>query len=400
MLVRGHDAFTYVAMHSTDVWGTLLNSPKQIPTVLGEGLVIEPFAFPKSQELGNVGAVSVIDQGRQFVRGEFTVYPQYNAQWFWMLIANAMGGMERRIVQEVVNGAAGAWSGITTHLFCPQSYSQTATGSASGIAEGLTMWVAKSGGDSSGKLDYFQGVTVTGFTWNQPEEDRATVTFRIIAKAPTTVTYSSTVSWAAGHNVKVLDFSRTPGATVPSMCKAGATLTDLNIRSFSLTLDGNYEFAPAPAQTPDTVAMPGHVAGWTVTGEITSLIEQSLGDANKPYKEYVDGTASEFRCRYVSENMTGSTPTDVGYAIDIHCPSITWTAAEAVISTGGAPATRFSFEGVRGAASPNAATAQTSPETYNVPLVLQTQVTPTDDGNATFLTDIHGGNDVPAELKS
>lgn len=398
VLIRGHDAHVGMRIEPEATWAATADDDWETVPLLGEGLVITPFFFPKSKEFGNVGASTAVDTGRQFVSGEFTTYPRYNAPWFWKLVASCFS-CEKLIADKDPSGAAGATPDANTHAFAPQSFQMKTAGSVSGLSPGFTIKVWKSGDATGNYIDTFTGVVVTGWTWNQPEDDRATITFRIIAKAPTTAGSAGALTAATSYKpVRVRDLSRAPAGLLPNIFKVGNTLTNYNVRAFSLTVDSSTAFAPAFSNAPDTVAAPGHTESWNISGELIGLIEQNYGAANMPWTEYVAGTTSKLRVRYISADNARTTPDSRPYAIDFYSRAVTWTAAENTLTSGGAPATRFSFECQRGVfnAGDTALEVLGTPEYWNVPLLVQAHVADSDDstGTAKFLVAARGGNDL------
>lgn len=402
VLVRGHDTYTklqFTTKPNTDAWGTIASSPswETVPLV-GEGLVIRPFAFARSQELGNTGEVTSHEQGRQFVEGEFTVYPRYNATWFWKLIANAFGGAEERTDEVTVAGTSVSGGAFSTHNYAPQSFQCATAGSESGVASGLSLRVWRSGPDTSGYVDKIAGATVTGFTWNQPEDDLPTVTFRILATAPTTSLASGEGSLAAvesgTHQVKVRDLSRTGYTNSPSLVLSDGNT--LNIRSFSITVNGNYEIGAAPMTDPDNVDKPGHIDLWSITGELSTFVEQGSSSGNAPYGNFLGAfNDATLRVRYASSETVTTSPSNVYYAIDINMPRITYLSAGTSVSSGGANTLDASFECARYYSVGVSNTA----DLWRIPIHMQTHIADSEDGSAVMLTASHGGNNLNTDLE-
>lgn len=343
-LVHGSDAYTALEMVIETTYGTDPGSGyKRIP-LLGESTFAKREQFPKNRELGNLGAQATVDFGRGTVEGSFTVYPRYNAIWFNQLLVHAFGGSEELQSGFLPDGTSQAGS-YSTHCYTPQSFKETAAGSASAVPPGITFRVWKAGIGSAGIADVWVGCVIKRMTWEHPEGERPRVTFDIIGQIGTQSIVSTLPSAVPAGEIPIRarDLkNRTGLAKSPGILKCGAGLTiNPNITAFKVVLESNLEFAPGFLNSPDVIAKPGHVDGWAVSGEIQSLLQQTEFTSGYPAADFLAKLASALRVRYVSDtDLTTSVP----YAADLYVKNLVWTKGENGVTEGGAPKTTYAFD--------------------------------------------------------
>jgi len=346
-LVRGHDAYTAVEFAENaagDTWGAAPSGTtpyhyKRIP-IISETMTLNREFYPKTNEYGESGAVPYMDQGRAFVSGSITFAPRYNQEWFWAL-------MGQFFWDEVINTpnldyTGAALTGANQHAF---SFAST-------VPKGFALKIWTGGASAAGYIQTFLGCMITRMVWEQPEDDVPRITLDILGKSTSLSSLSGTPSDVGELNdgavttpqyVKPRDLSNSVGTW--SKFQTGATLTQLNIRGFTLTVDRHIEFETAFATAPDTPEQPGVTETRDITMEIRSLLEQDFGGTNKPYKEFVDRTTSKCRVQYASPNaMTGS----ARYVIMLDFPAVVWEEARASVSEPGAPPTNFKWRAISG----------------------------------------------------
>jgi len=354
-LVRGHDRYTGLEMV---IEGNYDNDPgggyKRIP-LLGEEFRITRATFPKSREIGNVGAQSTADFGRGSIEASFTVYPRYQAVWFNQLLVHAFGGSEvLGAVDKLLDGTStgGAVGTFRVHNFLPQSYKMSAAGSASGVGPGLTFRAWRGGNTTGGTREIFTGCIIKRMRWEHPAGDRPRVTFDIIGQIATvpyaTIAGDLVAPILTDTPIRARDLkNRTGLAKSPGILKVGAAGTrDLNVTAFEFQLESNVEFAPSFLNDPDGLQKPGHVDGWRVSGKISCLVEQHLlaTDTGTPILDYLEKRASALRIRYVSDTNAHATD-PVPYACDIYIKNLIWSKMDDGVTEGGAPPLTFEFEG-------------------------------------------------------
>lgn len=383
-LVHGNDAFTALDFSTEANYGVYVGSPGnphgylRIP-LLGEALFVKRDQFPKNREIGNVGALPVVDQGRAVVEGTFRVYPRYNAPWFHLLLCQAMGGSEfMGAANKMLDGVTRTDSNYGVHCYMPQSFKEILPGSASAIGCGMTIRVAKSGNTNAGSREVYTGCIIKRMTFEQPEGDRPVVTFDVLGQYNSIQGLSTVPSEPAGMvQMRARDLKGRPGlSTSNGIIQSGLKITgpplvparDINITSWKLVLESNAEFAPGFINSPDVLARPGHVDNWSITGEFSSLLQQAeFGtnhtlpetEQNWPAYDFIAGRSGALRLRYVSDTDIVASGVRVPYAMDFFMKNLVYTKAENGITEGGAPKTTYAFEAQRGTFTGGAAAAET-----------------------------------------
>jgi len=328
VLVRGSEPNTKVGIGIETAFGTAQTSGLLELPITSETLTINSGTLPESQEIRSTGALSDIEDGRNFIQGTITIRPKYNSQAQAWMMCRSFGGMEVVTNFKCTNGNSAGGSDHYAHLFTTQAFSETTTGSASAVPPTLTIYVWKSGVDTSGTVERFRGCTVTGWTWNQPEYDHPTLTFNIIGIAPTDADGDLIAAGSAPaltlqpNLVDVLgdDGGRISGipGTVPtgSLLINGASAN--NIRSWSIELEGNYSIPDSSLRDIDTFEQPGHDAPWSVRVTANGVLDQDWGDTSWPIERafnaegLMSGANSAFRVYYTSATM-------VEGSINYHC---------------------------------------------------------------------------------
>lgn len=370
VLVRGSDPITGIEVgDETVAWGTAATTFVRVFPVVspGDQMLLERQQLARLRELGSTGALTTYDYGRGLVRGSITFQPSYNSVAFGKLLRELNGGTDTLgAANKLPSGGTpgGTPSGYATHLFYQAPFTQTTVGWESGVGRGITIRVFKSGANDTGSIDRFVGCIVTGMTWEQPENEAPRVTFNFVGKQLTTIAASGLTPAAVAANlvrIRARDFVNRPGQAVcPGISFIGASLgTNLSIRSFTLTIDGKIEAAPAFLSDPDDVQKPGHVDKWEVTGEVRSILEQTYGlpIPQLPWKDWIDGAASALRMRYVSDSNAydgGSEANRAPFALDIWLGSMVFTAEiMGTISEAGPLPVRLNFVGKKATYSTN-----------------------------------------------
>lgn len=297
-------------------WGT---AAFRVPFV-AEDVHFEDDVFPDSNEFAALGALTGIDKGRRIVRGSITCEPQYNNIYFWKLFAQAWGAEDVRTSESIYEAAE---IGLNTHGFTP----------GTGIPIGLTARVWKSGPNDSGYMDVVTGIIVTRMVWDQPEGDRCTVTFDLIAGKITTTAVSSLTMLAFESPIvkfKATDFERAGSKVL----FGGTTQTALNITGFTLTIDRNIDAGSAFLNSLTTLDKPGIIGNRSVELTINSILEQSYNAANKPWKEFSSSPQvdSKVTLGYEADTIAvGSIP----YALRFDMPKLIWTDVRPNLSQAG-----------------------------------------------------------------
>lgn len=356
-LVHGNDAFTYLDMALSTAYNVDAGAWIRVP-MLGEAIINKREQFPKNREMGSLGAQSVVDFGRGTMEGSFKVYPRYNAVWFNQLLVQAFGGSEELGADlKNLDGTTIA-TGLRVHSYLPQSFKETAAGSASGVSMGLTLRVTKAGNTATGGVrERYTGCVIKRMTWEHPEGDRPFVTFDVIGQYSDTSAATTNAPAALATDeisVRARDLKNRYGiASGGGLCQASLAIPrQINVTGFKLVLESNIEFAPGFLNSPDVIEKPGHVDKWSVTGEVSSLLEQigtfgpqGTPEAGWPAKDFLDKVASALRIRYASDtNVVGAIP----YALEIYMKNLILTKAENGITEGGAPKITHGFEATAG----------------------------------------------------
>lgn len=292
---------------------------------------LERDQFSDVNEIGTTGGRETIEFGRSLVRGEFTVLPRYDAIWFNILLAQAMGG-ESVVPNKFINIAESVTTGANTHAF----YFPTT------IPRGITIRVYKSGAGAFGLLETYAGCLVTGFTFEQPEGDVARMTFRFVGH--------SVVHTAAGGPPGALE-GIVPMLPRDVVFEAGVR-ADVDIRTGpgleypaaqpfplnSFTLEVDRKVAPTDAfiTSPDALDKPGIEEIRDVTLRIETKLEAKdpdlTADDNYPYFEFINNIQSSASILMQSKTLA----VVKNYAFRIDIPAMFWESAEAPIPDGGA----------------------------------------------------------------
>lgn len=378
-LVRGHDAYTVVEIAENATSATWGDTPtgtapqewKAIP-IISETMTLERDFYPKSKEFGETGAVPFVEYGRGLVKGQIVVQPRYNQEWFWNLIAQFMGD---EVITPTVDLAGSALAGCNQHAFC----------FATALSKGFAVRVWKGGATQSGYIETFVGCMISRMVWEQPEDDLPRITLDIIGKSASAAALSGTPSVVGVLNgsggavtpiyVKPRDLSNNVGTD--SKFQTGATLAQLNIRGFTLTVDRHLTFENAFANDPDTPEQPGVSETRDVTMEIRSLLEQDYASGGKPYTEFLAKTQSKCRVVYASTSVVAGSQK---FAIMLDFPAIIWEEAKASISEPGAPPTNFKFRAINGTFVTPATPPTGSAGDFRILSVVKTA----DDGSAAY----------------
>lgn len=338
VLVRGHDSHTAVEVGEESTWGTAASTLYRVP-ILSESIALERDQFPRQREFGNTGALEFLESGRALVRGSITVYPRYDARWFYILLAHAFG-TEAVVQDEWLDGSASGSNVANTHSF---EFNST-------LPTGLTFKIWKSGPNANGTVDTFTGCLISRMVWEQPEDDIARVTFDVIGSGVTNASASGNPATSAGTVfLKARDLSRTN-----SRVKTGSALAnDFSVRSLRLTVDRRIEAEAAFLNDPDNIDKPGVIDTRDIQIELNGQLEQTYGASDTPWTEFLAKTQSQCDIRYTADTVTqGSDP----YGIRLHMPAIVWEEVNNNIGEPGANPFTARATAIQGTATAQAGT--------------------------------------------
>jgi len=319
--VRTFEPFFGLDFVEESVWGTDPTTGYLRLDFSSEDLHAEDDVFSDSQEFTSIGALTGIEKGRRIVTGTITVEPKYNSPAFWTFFAQAWSH-ENLVVETDVLGATIV--DLNTHIFTPSLT----------LPVGATFRVWKSGPTNAGSVDIVEGCLCTGWTWDQPEGDRATLSMNFIGKAQTIdLDGGSALTLAtaetAREKLKAIDFDETvrgAGGAGYAEFRTGQALTKLNVSGFTITVDRSIEAGTGFLPSLLALDKPGITGNRSVTLDITGVLEQDYGGTNKPAWEFEQGLTSQAVIIYeggtlIAPDISATTP----HAIRFDMPAIEWT---------------------------------------------------------------------------
>lgn len=316
--VGSHDEFTAVEMKFETTYGTDPTWAADVFKVphTGESLHYEVTEFPASEEFGTLGGLQSVDQGRRVVEGSMTFEPAYDTVWFWRMFSQAWGA-ENLVLDQDMEGVAELT--MNTHFFSP----------GTGLPVGLALRVWK-GGSATGTVDTILGLIVTRMVWNQPRNNRATVTLDFLGKSITSAAPggSPVALEASPKKFKALDLQR-----AGSLFWLGTTMGTFNAMGFSLTIDRKLQITDAFLQSLLVADKPLISGTREVTLEIDTDLESDYNSANKPWFEFLAGLTSSCSIFYDSGVAAVAAR---NYRARIDLPAITYLAADNSIKQAGA----------------------------------------------------------------
>lgn len=340
VLVRGNDAWTGVRISEQVAWGTQRDNTGTWHTVplVSESLVLNREFTQAPREFGALGYREYVESGRSFVQGSMTVLGRYDAKWFHLLLAHATW-RENITVNKWVDGSA------TDGVGNIHAYNFYAT-----PPSGLNIRVYKSGPNSSGTFESFIGCMITGFTVEQPENEACRFTFNFVGKSVAQSPYAMD-AWLAvsGANpIKVRDNANT-GAQLRTGTDVTTSGSQMNFRSWRITVDRHVEFDSTFLNDPDNLAQPGVGDIRDVTAELTGFVEQDFytrATYNTPYKEYLANTQNKVNLILSSAVLCGGA--GKSYAMRFEFPAVVWEKADVSIKSGGPNEASYAFRALKG----------------------------------------------------
>lgn len=307
-----------------------------------------PITPPRGMTSG--GGRSDFDYGRRFVEGEITMRVAYNSQAFGMLLRELHGGIDNDGSFSSPSGAGaptGSPSGYRTHEFVPNFYTSATALYEGGMPRGLTVRAWKSGISDAGTIDRWVGCLVTGLKLEQPENGPLRATFRFIGKqlSQLAATGLSITAVPAGLVLaKFRDFknqAQLSHPVCPSIFKVKADLSvDYHVRSLVFDIDAKIELDRAPVTNPDDVQKPAHIDKWQAKCQVVTSLQQDYGATGRPHQEFVTGTKSALRCRWVSNEYAyngGTGASQMPWALDLWLPATVYLDSKPNLSEPGNP---------------------------------------------------------------
>ena len=304
--------------------------------LLSETITVDQATLPESQEYGNLGGLESLDLGRRTISGQIQVEPRYESPWFIATLLAQIFGYEDFEADKYHDDTAAI--GVNSHLFNFNA----------ALGEGLAANIFKVGPGpliTDGYIETVLGLLVTRMVWEQPEGDRPKVTFDLLGKSVSVDIGVANVLNAvpSANAVKYRDLERTE-----SKLFFGATMQDLNVGGFRLTVDRKINPSAAFLNDPDVLTKPGVEATREITLEITSQLEQDYGAANKPTTEFLANALSQAHIVYASEtDIISNKP----YVIRFDLPKLRWTSVGNALSDPGVAPTTFTGRALVGAIS-------------------------------------------------
>lgn len=397
-----------------------VGSMKRLPLVADN--MNQEWGAIENPEISKSESHETVDLELGLWRGTFRTLMYYNSSWFHWLMCQLMGGSELFIQDVRIDGGSYAATLANAHIYMPQSFHETADGSAGAIPYGLSLRAYKVGPTNPGSGTFGQRVRrlqVVGATFEWPESGWPTVTWEVIGSIAETLALGAPLTvvnqGANEYPVKPGDIGIEPTRTVvPSVSKGGIVSGDRNISSARLTIRNNINFVPRWGNdfidTAPQVREIGHDAKFSVEVSLTSLLEQSelnAAQAGSVYPTWVSGIFNTgfYRLRAVSARQgvahSSQSPlvdaaNDVPYGMDVYLPLASLRGpVSAPIEREGLLQLTWNYRGFIGPV-PTAGTALSAG--YDVPIMFQFQVANTDDADAKYSAATQGGNDPNTEL--
>jgi hypothetical protein len=327
--VQGFGAFTGFQMREESAWGTGTGTWQDVPIIRETHKTAHDFA-PPSPEFGDTGAETIVTHVSTSVVGEVVFNARLDATWFNTFVAHILGTEDLRNEEHVDGTAASPADDISTHWYTPSNQGRS-----------LEFRVWKSGVDGTGSWSIFSGCIVNTARIEWVADGLLTWTINYVGKVETLATTSGSLGAPAGTITTDPRWASNTGAAF----RSGVTPGDLNFRGFVININRAVTTVPSFANDIDTANQPGPTSKRTVTCNISSLLEQDFGAADKPYKEFVDKTTSAVRIKLRDTTVTA----DGGvYAIDLDFPSIVWTDGDTALKEPGTVSTGFQFQAKKG----------------------------------------------------
>jgi len=353
-LVRGYAPFAGVEYaeltQASDAWGdtpggtTFPEEWRGVP-FLSETMELKRDTLPKSKEFGEASSTVFLEYGRTSGAGSMILQPRYNQQWFWGLIGEFMGS-------ETVTAATNI-AGTGSQTACNRHAFHFGTA----LSKGFSLRVYKGGNTAAGYIDEYIGCMISKLTWEQNQEDLPKITLDIVAKglksgAPAVITAApqlvGKLRFGSVINpvyTKTRDLMNVFGTN--SKVQVGATLTDLHISGFTLTVDRHLENAPVYTTDMDNPVQPGTIDTRDIEIELRTLLDDTYLNSGKPNRDFIDGVlTTKCRIQYASATMVAATSNP--YAIMIDLPLIRWTEARGTLNTPGEIPHIFKARALRG----------------------------------------------------